>query len=210
MSIHVLLVDDHKIVRQGLKQILADTDDIEVAGEAENGLEALQKLQELAVDVVVLDVAMPKMDGLSTIGVLHQEKYSQHVIVLSMYPEEQYAIRFFKAGAAGYLTKESAPEELIAAIRKVAQGGRYVSAFLAERLASALSDHTIIALHESLSDREYQVMQLIAAGCRTHEIAEQLSLSVKTVSTYRSRMLEKLHLRSNAEVMRYAIDHHLA
>ena len=207
--IRVLIVDDHTIVRDGLKQILAETSDIVVADEAQNGQEAIGKVREDGYDVVVLDVAMPGQDGLSVMRLLKQEKPSLAVLVLSMYPEEQYAIRFLKTGAAGYLTKESASDELIHAIRRVAEGGKYVSRALAERLAWNVSADVVEHSHEMLSDREYQVMQLIASGKTVGQISIELSLSVKTVSTYRTRILQKLNLNNNAEIVRYAINHGL-
>jgi len=203
--INVLIVDDHTIVRQGLKQILAETSDIVVTAEAQNGQEAIEKVRQNGYDVVLLDVALPGADGLSVMRVLRQEKPSVAVLVLSAYPEEQYAVRFLKAGAAGYLTKESASDELILAIRKVAQGGKYVTQSLAERLAGSLASDADRLPHEALSNREYQVMRMIASGKTVGEIAEELSLSVKTVSTYRTRILEKLQLSNNADIMRYAL-----
>ncbi len=203
--IKVLIVDDHTIVRDGLKQILAETTDIVVADEAQDGQEAIRKARQDDYDVVLLDVAMPGADGLSVMRVIKQEKPSLTVLVLSMYPEEQYAVRFLKAGAAGYLTKESASDELIRAIRRVAQGGKYVSRSLAEKLAVALAAGADRPPHELLSDREYQVMRLIASGKAVGEIATELSLSVKTVSTYRARILEKMKMNNNAEIVRYAI-----
>jgi len=203
--IRVLIVDDHTIVRDGLKQILDETSDIVVAAEAQNGHEAIGKVREDGYDVVLLDVAMPGLDGLSVMSVLKREKPSVAVLILSMYPEQQYAIRFLKAGAAGYLTKESASDELIQAIRRVAQGGTYVTRSLAEKLASSLASPADEQPHETLSNREYQVMRLIASGKTVSQIATELSLSVKTVSTYRARILEKLKLSNNADIMRYAI-----
>src|SRR3990172_163837 len=203
--INVLIVDDHTIVRQGLKQILAETSDIVVTAEAQDGQEAIEKVRQNGYDVVLLDVALPGADGLSVMRVLRQEKPSVAVLVLSAYSEEQYAVRFLKAGAAGYLTKESASDELILAIRKVAQGGKYVTQSLAERLAAGLASDADKPPHEALSDREYQVMRMIASGKTVGEIAEELSLSVKTVSTYRTRILEKLQLSNNADIMRYAL-----
>ncbi len=203
--ITVLIVDDHTIVRQGLKQILAETSDVVVTAEAQDGQEAIEKVRQNGYDVVLLDVAMPGADGLSVMRVLKQEKPSLAVLVLSAYPEEQYAVRFLKAGAAGYLTKESASDELILAIRKVAQGGKYVTQSLAERLAGSLALDAERPPHEALSNREYQVMRMIASGKTVGEIAEELSLSVKTVSTYRTRILKKLQLSNNADIIRYAL-----
>lgn len=202
--IKVLIVDDHTIVRQGLKQILDETADIVAAAEARNGREALALLRTCAFDVVLLDVSMPDMDGLSVINAIKPEHPKLPVLVLSMYPEEQFALRFLRAGASGYLTKESASEELIRAIRKVAQGGRYITLELAETLAFAI-DKDDRPPHETLSNREYQIMRLIASGKSTGDIAEALSLSVKTISTYRTRILDKMGLSSNAEIMRYAM-----
>jgi len=207
--IKVLIVDDHTIVRDGLKQILAETSDIAVAAEAQDGQEAIEKVRENGYDVVLLDVALPGADGLSVMRVLRQEKPSVAVLVLSAYSEEQYAVRFLKAGAAGYLTKESASDELILAIRKVAQGGKYVTQSLAERLAAGLASDADKPPHEALSDREYQVMRLIASGKTVGEIAALLSLSDKTISTCRARILEKMGMSSNAELMQYAIRHGL-
>ena len=203
--IRVLIVDDHTLVRQGLKQLLAETSDIVVTAEAQNGQEAIEKVRENGYDVVLLDVAMPGADGLSVMRVLRQEEPSVAVLVLSAYSEEQYAVRFLKAGAAGYLTKESASDELILAIRKVAQGGKYVTQSLAERLAAGLASDADKPPHEALSDREYQVMRMIASGKAVGEIAEDLSLSVKTVSTFRARILKKLQLSNNADIIRYAL-----
>jgi DNA-binding NarL/FixJ family response regulator len=207
--IKVLIVDDHTIMRQGLRQILADTPDIVVAGEAQNGREALEKVQQNLYDVVLLDIAMPEMDGVNALDQLKQAQPSLAVLVLSMYPEEQYAVRLFKEGAAGYLTKESATDELISAIHKVANGGKYMTLSLAERLAFALDTHYNKPLHESLSNREFQVMQLLASGKTVSEIATALMLSVKTVSTYRTRILEKLGLKNTAEIILYAVKNDL-
>ena len=202
--IRVLLVDDHTLVRQGIKQILDDTTDIAAAAEAQSGREALQWVRRASFDVVLLDVSMADMDGLAVLEVIHREQPDLRVLVLSMYPEEQYAVRFLRAGAAGYLSKASASDELIAAIRKVAQGGRYITHELAETLAFAV-DADDRPPHARLSDREFQVLQQLAAGRSVGEIATELALSVKTVSTYRTRILEKLDLKTNADLIRYAL-----
>ncbi|MCP4750714.1 MAG: response regulator transcription factor [Proteobacteria bacterium] len=205
--IRVLIVDDHKLVRDGLKQILAGTGDISVVGEAGDGEEAVSKIRSNPFDVVLLDIRLPKTDGLSILKLMKQERPDLYVLMLSMYPEEQYAIRALKSGASGYLTKDSASEELIAAIRKVALGQKYVTLSLAEKLAVYLDEEEDTPIHETLSDREYQVMRSIAQGSSVGEIAEELHLSVKTISTYRSRLLNKLNVKKNADIIRYAIKH---
>ncbi len=206
---NVLLVDDHTIVRKGLKQILDETEDIVVLSEASNGQEAIEEVDRNSFDVIVLDISMPGMSGLDVIKQLKTVAPALNVLVLSMHPEEQYAIRSLKAGAAGYLTKDKAPEELITAIRRVATGARYISSTLAERLASILNNGAAKAPHETLSDREYQILCLIGAGVTVRQIADQLSLSIKTVSTYRTRLLRKMNLETNAELMRYTLDNQL-
>ncbi|MFQ5420799.1 MAG: response regulator [Anaerolineae bacterium] len=207
--ISVFIVDDHAIVRQGLKQILSDTADIRLAGEANTGQETLRLVRNGTCDVLVLDINMPDMSGLEVLGVLKYERPDLAVLVLSIHAEDQYAIRYLKAGAAGYLTKESAPEELVEAIRQVAAGGKYVSRSLAELLALQLHEPADRPQHETLSDREFQVLRLIGTGKTVTEIAGALSLSVKTVSTYRARMLKKLGLKSSAEIIQYAIQNRL-
>ena len=203
--IKILIADDHAIVREGLKQILAETADMVVGGEATNGQEVLDHVRREDWDLVLLDLAMPGKDGLDTLKELKQEKPKLPVLVLSIYPEEQYAVRILKAGAAGYLTKESAPEELIAAIRKVSQKGKYISPSLAEKLAFYLEAGTEKPPHEMLSDREYKVMLMIASGKTVKEIADEMFLSIKTVSTYRVRALNKMGLKNNAEFTYYAL-----
>jgi len=207
--IRVLIADDHAVVRQGLKQILGDTRDMLVAGEAVNGQEVLAKVRAEPWDVVVLDISMPDRSGLDILKQLRSERPRLPVLVLSMYSEDQYALRVLKAGGSGYLAKDSAPDELVKAIRKVVGGGRYVSAFLAERLAFEIGADPSKLPHETLSDREFQVLSRIAAGRSVTEIATELFLSVKTVSTYRARMLEKMNLGTNAELIQYAIQNHL-
>lgn len=207
--IKVLIADDHTIVRKGIKQILADTQDIVVGGEAANGKQVLALVRKQDWDVVLLDIAMPGENGLDTFKQVKKEKPHLPVLMLSMYPEEQYAIRCIKAGVCGYLTKESAPEELIAAIRKVAGGGKYISASLSEKLAVYIEADTEKPLHQRLSDREYQVVLMIAAGKTVSQIADELSLSVKTISTNRTRALTKLGMHNNAELTHYAIKHGL-
>lgn len=209
MKIRLLIGDDHAVVRKGMKQILAETKDIVVADEAGNGREVLEKVQKSDFDMVLLDISMPGRDGLEILKELKSLKPKLPVLMLSMYPEEQYAVRSLRSGASGYLTKDSAPDELISAIRKVSSGGKYVSASLAEKLAHKLGADVEKPLHEALSDREYQVMCMIASGKAVKEIGEELSLSVKTVSTYRSRILDKMRLKGNAELTRYAIDNKL-
>lgn len=208
--IRVLIVDDHTIMRQGLIQILAETTDIFVASEARDGHEALQKARTGSFDVILLDIAMPIMDGYTVLKQLRHEFPRLPVLVLSMHSEEQHALRSLKAGAAGYVTKVSASEELIRAIRRVASGGRFISPNVAEQIVLSLNADGERPLYEHLSDREFQVMRLIAAGKSVGDIATELSLSVKTVSTYRARILEKLGLKNNAELMRYAIEKGLA
>ncbi len=203
--IRVLVADDHAVVRRGVLQILADAPDIVVAGEASTGREVLQAVWKNNFDVLVLDIGMPDGGGLEVLKQLRTLKLDLQVLILSMYPEKQYAVRALKAGAAGYLTKESAPDELVTAIRKVAQGGKYVTRSLAEKLAAEVGREVEKEPHETLSDREYQVMRLLAAGKTVTEIAAELSLSAKTVSTYRARILKKLGLRNTAEIIRYGI-----
>ena len=207
--IRVLIADDHPIVRQGLRQILSETADMEVTGEAANGQGALDQVRAGGWDVLVLDITMPDRSGFDILKELKHEQPHLPVLVLSIHAEEQLAVRVLKAGASGYLTKENAPEELVRAIRKVVSGGRYISPGLAESLAFGLDDASSPARHETLSDREFQVMQLMASGKTLAEIADTLSLSAKTVSTYRARLLEKLNLKTNSELIRYAIENGL-
>jgi len=207
--IKILVADDHAIVREGLKQIVADTSDMVVAGEAFDGQQVLDQVRKEDLDLILLDISMPGRGGIDILKELKTEKPKLPVLVLSMYPEEQYAIRALKAGAAGYLTKESAPEELIEAIRKVSRGGKYISASLAESLASHVGTNAEKPPHVTLSDREYQVMIMIASGKTVGEIATELSLSVKTISTNRVRALRKMDMRTNAELTYYAIKHGL-
>lgn len=208
--IRVLIADDHAIVRQGLRQILSDTPDLTVSGEAENGVQAVQMVRAGEWDVVLMDVSMPDRNGIDALKIIKKEFPRLPVLILSMYPEEQYAIRALKAGAAGYLTKQSAPELLVTAIRQVASGKKYVSPSLAEELANAIGDDSERPPHEKLSDREYQTLCMIASGKTPAEIAEALNLSVKTVSVYRARLLEKMNLRNNAELTHYGLKHGLA
>ena len=208
--IRVLIADDHAIVRQGLRQILSDTPDLTEAGEAENGVQAVQMVRAGDWDVVLMDVSMPDRNGIDALKLIKKEFPRLPVLILSMYPEEQYAIRALKAGAAGYLTKQSAPELLVTAIRQVASGKKYVSPSLAEELANAIGDDSERPPHEKLSDREYQTLCMIASGKTPAEIAEALNLSVKTVSVYRARLLEKMNLRNNAELTHYGLKHGLA
>jgi two-component system invasion response regulator UvrY len=207
--IKILIADDHAIVREGLKQIVAETLDMVVADEASSGHEVLDKVRSNEYTVVVLDISMPGGDGLNILKQIKKEKLKLPVLVLSVHPEEQYAVRVLKAGAAGYLTKESAPGELISAIRRVASGRKYVSSLLAEKLAFDLQSEGETSLHETLSDREFQVMCMIASGKRVKDIGEELCLSVKTISTYRSRILEKMRMKNSAELTHYALKHGL-
>jgi two-component system, NarL family, invasion response regulator UvrY len=207
--IKILIADDHPVVRQGLKQILAETRDIVVADEAASGQEVMKKVTKNDYDVILLDISMPGRNGLDILRELKSKRPKAAVLILSIYPEDQYAVRVLKLGAAGYLTKESVPEELINAIRKVAQGRKYISATLAEKLAVDLELNAEKPVHENLSDREYQVLCMISSGKRLKEIAEELSLSIKTISTYRTRILDKMKLRNNAELIRYALQNNL-
>ena len=208
--IKILVADDHAIVREGLKQIVREMPDMKVTGEAADGHEVMKLVREEDWDVVLLDIGMPGRSGLDILKELKVEKPEIQVLMLSMYPEEQYAVRALKAGASGYLTKESVPNELILAIRKVSAGGKYVSTSLAEKLAYDLVADVEKPLHEALSDREYQVMCMIAKGETIKDIADELCLSIKTISTYRSRILDKMRMKNNAELMHYAIKHNLA
>ncbi|MCK4273196.1 response regulator transcription factor [bacterium] len=207
--IKILIVDDHAIVREGLKQILSEIPNINVADEACNGREAFEKVWENEYDVVMLDISMPGASGLEVLKQIKGVRPQLPVLILSIHPEGQYAVRALRAGASGYLTKESAPDELIEAVRKVSRGGKYISPALAERLAFDLEAGAYKPLHESLSDREYQVLCMIASGKRVKDIGEELCLSVKTISTYRSRILAKMKMKNNAELTYYAIKHEL-
>lgn len=202
--VRVLIADDHPIVRRGLKQIVADQPDMTVA-EAGDGPEALRLADKGKFDVVLLDINMPGISGLDVLSQIRSRQPNLPVLVLSAHSEAEFAVRILKAGASGYLNKELAPEELVKAIRRVIGGKKYVSPAVAELLADSIGKDEDEP-HASLSDREYQVMLLIAAGKTVSEIAEEIALSVKTVSTYRSRILEKMNLKNNAELMRYVIE----
>ena len=207
--LRILIADDHPVFRQGLRQILSDASDMVVTDEVSNGLEVLGRVRTGCCDVILLDISLPGRNGIDILKQLKKERPKLPVLMLTMHPEEQYAIRALKAGASGYLTKESTPDELITAIRKVSAGGKYVSSSLAETLAYELGRMDEKAPHETLSDREYQIMLLIASGKTVTEIAETLSLSIKTVSTYRSRILEKMRMKNSAELTYYAIKNQL-
>lgn len=208
--VRVLIVDDHAIFRAGLKQIIADESDLEVAGEAGNAQDAIELARGAGRgDVMLLDISMPDRSGLEVLKRVRQMSPQLPVLILSVYPEDQYAVRMLRAGAAGYLTKESEPEQLVEAIRKVVRGGRYVSPSVAERLADELDVSRHRPLHMALSDREFQIFRAIAMGKSSSEIASELSLSVKTIGTYRMRVLEKMGMSRNAEIIHYALANHL-
>jgi len=207
--IRVLLADDHAIVRAGLKEILADTGDIAVTGEATNGQEALEQVRAGDFDLAVLDMSMPGRNGIELIKLVKAAKPGIRILVLSMHSEAQYAVRAIRAGASGYLGKDSAADELVAAIRRIAAGGAYVSPETAQRLALDAGRATEAPPHTRLSDREFQVFQLIAGGAAVGVVAKRLSLSVKTVSTHKTRILEKMGLASQGDLIRYAIEHKL-
>jgi two-component system invasion response regulator UvrY len=203
--INVVVIDDHAVVREGLKRIISENPGMAVSGEAGDGFEAMKVVKSHPCDVVLLDITMPNRNGLDVLKQIHAESPRLPVLVLSMHAEDQYAIRVLRAGAAGYLTKESAPAKLVQAIRKVVRGGKYVSQTLAEKLVFDLDTDIDRVPHETLSDREFQVLCMIASGKTVGDIAEELALSVKTISTYRVRILEKLQMKNNAEITRYAI-----
>ncbi len=208
-TIRVLIADDHAIVREGLKQIISDSGHISVAAEAENAQQAIQKVREGGFDVLLLDISMPDRNGIDVLKQVKKELPSLPVLMLTMHREDQYAIRAMKAGASGYLTKQSAPAELVNALQLVASGRKYITPSLAEEMANLIGDDPAKPLHETLSDREYQTLVMIASGKTVTEIAVELSLSVKTISMYRARLLQKMRLRHNAELTHYALRHKL-
>ncbi|MDH7512339.1 MAG: response regulator transcription factor [Clostridiales bacterium] len=203
--IRVLIADDHTLVRKGLRQILLETKKVEVVDEAKDGKETISKVCANKYDVVLLDISFPGRSGIDVLKQLKSYRPKLPVLILSMHPEEQYAVRALRAGASGYLTKESAPSELIEAIRKVAGGAKYITASLADKLASEIGKPSEKLPHEVLSDREYQVMCMIASGKTVKEIAEDLNLSAKTISTHRARILRKMNMKNNAQLTHYAI-----
>ena len=209
-SIKVLVADDHEIVRQGLKTIISEHSDLSIAGEAENGDQVLKIVKKTKVDVVLLDFDMPEKNGLDTLVELKALYPKLPVMILSIFPEDHYGTRFLKAGASGYLQKSSATDQLIDAIRKVFNGGKYISSALTDKLVTGLNKDKEQFLHESLTDREFQVFRLLATGKKLKEMADELCLSINTISTYRSRILQKMDLKSNADVIRYAIENGLS
>lgn len=209
MTIRLLLADDHQIVREGLKGILTAHADLQVVAEASNSDEVLAAVRGVGFDVLLLDISMPGRTGLELIKCAHQERAHLPILVLSMHNEQQYAVRALRAGAAGYLTKDSAGAELVTAIRKVAAGGRYITPTVAEQLALEVGPAPDMPPHQLLSDREFEVFRLLVSGQSVTQIAERLHLSVKTVSTHKSRLMEKMHLANQAELVRYALDNAL-
>ena len=207
--IKVLIADDHALIRKGLKQLLDDTEELRVTGEAESGTEAIKMAQTGEFNVVLLDISMPDKHGIDVLKQIKECQPQLPILMLSMHPEEQYALRSMKAGAAGYLNKQSAPAQLVTAIRQVAKGKKYISSELAEQLAEGLSQGYQELLHQTLSNREYQTLCLMAQGRKLSEMAEIMSLSPKTISVYRARLLEKMKLKTNAEAIHYAINNHL-
>lgn len=209
MIIKVFLADDHRLFRDGLKRILGETADIVVAGEASDGLDALEKMRQGGWDVALLDVNMPGMNGLEVLKRIMSDNAKHQILMLSTYHEDEYAIRTIRAGASAYLTKNSPTDLLISVIRRLAKGGRYIDPELAEKLLFDLGPTSAILPHSTLSDREFNVLKLIAAGVSLTEISQKLGLSSKTVSTYRARVLEKMHMQNNAQLVRYVTEHDL-
>lgn len=207
--IRVVIADDHTIVREGLRQLLQAAGDFEVVGEARDGLETLQLARSLEFDVLLLDISMPGRSGMDLIKQIRSERPRLRIMVLSMHQEHQYAVRAIRAGASGYLTKESASRELGTALRRVASGGAYVTPEVAEQLALGAMPHSDAPPHTTLSDREFQVLRLLVSGKGVSEIAEGLNLSVKTVSTHKARLMQKLGIANSSELFRYAIHHRL-
>lgn len=207
--IRIVIADDHTIVREGLKQLLATDPDLEVVGEARDGLEAMHWVRATPFDVLLIDISMPGRSGLEVIRQIKAEKPKLRILVLSMHEEHQYAVRAIRAGASGYLTKDSASTLLITALRKVAAGGAYISAEVAEQLALGAMPHAEQAPHTTLSDREFQVLRMLAAGQTVSDVAARVNLSVKTVSTHKTRLMHKLGVTTNTELLRYAIQHRL-
>jgi DNA-binding NarL/FixJ family response regulator len=207
--IKILIADDHAIVREGVKHILSELPDMFIAGEAGNGHEVMETIGKKDYDLILLDIAMPGRDGLEILKDIKIQRPKLPVLILSMFPEEQYALRALKSGASGYLTKDSIPDELLKAIRRILQGRKYVSASFSEKLLLSFDGDIERPVHEKLSDREYQVMRMIASGKTLKDIADDLALSIKTVSTYRSRILEKTGMKNNAELTHYAIKNRL-
>ena len=205
----ILIVDDHAVVRKGIKLILSELDEPIVTGQAGNGSEAMRLIREESWDMVLLDIGLPGKNGIEVLKQIKAEYKKLPVLMLSMYPDDQYAMRALRAGAAGYMSKEAAADELLQIIAKVRNGGRYISPELAEKLLFELDDNTDELPHLALSDREFEVLRHIASGRSVSEIATLLSLSVKTISTYRARLLEKMKMKHNAEMTHYAIKHHL-
>lgn len=208
--IKIVIADDHAIVREGLKRIVASAEDMEVAGEAADGTEALLRVRELGFDVLMLDLSMPGRSGMELIKLVKAEKPKLKILVLSMHEELQYAVRAIKSGASGYLTKESAPAQLLQAIRKIAGGGAFITAEVAEQLALGAMPGSVAAPHESLSNREFEVFRLLATGVSVTDIANRLTLSVKTVSTHKANLMQKMGLSNASELIRYALKHGLA
>ncbi len=208
--IRIVIADDHAIVREGLKRIVASAKDMTVAGEAANGAQVMQCTRELEFDVLVLDLSMPGRSGMELIRYVRSEKPKLHILVLSMHQELQYAIRAIKSGANGYLTKESAPSQLVEALRKVASGGAYITADVAEQLARGAMPGSNAVPHEALSDREFEVFRMIAAGFSVTDIAGLLNLSVKTISTHKANLMQKMGFQNQSELIRYALKNGLA
>jgi len=205
--IRIIIADDHAAIRRGVKDILADEADMEIGAEAATAQELLELVRKQAWDAVVLDISLPGRSGLEVLSELKQERPSLPILVHTMHAEDQFAVRALRAGAAGYLTKDSPPAELVKALRKIVAGGKYVGQTLAEKLAVNVDANIDRAPHEALSDREFQILRLLATGKTVSAIADELSLSVKTISTYRSRILGKMKMKNNAELMRYALHH---
>jgi two-component system, NarL family, invasion response regulator UvrY len=207
--IRVYIVDDHTIVREGVKRIIMDTANMEVVGESGNGIEAMEKIPETVCDVVLLDLNLPGADGFEVLRAIRARRPSLPVIILSIYPEEDYALKGYKEGGAGYLSKDSLPKDLIGAIHKVVSGKRYISDSFGERLMNEITESPVRLPHERLSKREYQVLTMIVAGRSIKEIAAELFLAPSTVSKYRERILVKIQVKTNSELVRYAVKHHI-
>jgi len=206
---HVLICDDHQIVRDGLRQILAQNENIHAIDQAASGSEVFELFEKATYDLVILDISLPNQNGLDVLQIIKKKWPSTQVLMLSMYPQEQYAIRALSYGASGYLTKDTAAEELLLAVKKIAENGKYISPSLANCLASSINTHNKQSLHEKLSEREFEIMIKIAAGKSLKDIGNELFISNKTVSTYRSRIMEKMNMEKNTELARYCIENQL-